>query len=351
MPRLRQNIVTGEWVVIAPERAKRPEDFVIEKPRRAERKGPCPFCKGGDGYVNAIPKDRTENAYSTPNKYPAFVPEPSQAPPIFDQDPGIYSSLPALGGHEVIVISDHIRDVSHLTHQEIFDLIWVYKKRYLHYEKDKNVAYTMLIHNHGPEAGASIHHPHSQLFASNIIPNYIVRELQGTSRYYDQKGNCVYCAIIEQEKKHKVRIVSENEGFIAFTFYAARFPFEVWILPKKHQAYFNQIEENQMKKLAEILKDILVRLDIKLNDPPVNYFIHTAPHKYAKKPIFDQEKLDKFYHWHIEIAPRVSKFGGFELGSGTIIDVVSPEKSAEFLRKMPSVVSTGSPSFHGFNRP
>ncbi len=123
MPRLRQNIVTSEWVVIAPGRAKRPEDFVIEKPHRAERKGPCPFCKGGDGYVNAYPKDRTENVYATPNKYPAFVEKPSEAPPIFKEDPGIYTTLPALGGHEVIVIADHIRDVSHLTSEEIFDLI------------------------------------------------------------------------------------------------------------------------------------------------------------------------------------------------------------------------------------
>lgn len=350
MPRLRQNIITQEWVVIAPGRAKRPEDFVIEKPHRAERKGPCPFCKGGDGYVNAYPKDRTENVYSTPNKYPAFVEKPSQAPPIFDQDPGIYTTLPALGGHEVIVISDHMRDVSHLTNEEIFDLILVYKRRYLHYENNKNVAYTMLIHNHGPEAGASIHHPHSQLFASSVIPNYIVREIRGTRHYYNEKGICVYCDMIKQEKTHKVRIIFENDHFISFTFYAARFPFEMWILPKKHEAYFEHITDEEMKALGEVLKDALMRLDIKLNDPPINYFIHTAPHKSTKDPDFDHKKGEKYYHWHIEITPRVSKFGGFELGSGTIIDVVSPEKSAEFLKNMPTVASE-TPSFHGYDRP
>ena len=232
----------------------------------------------------------------------------SDAPPIFDQDPGIYTSIPSLGGHEVIVIADHMRDISHLSNKEISDLIWVYKKRYLHYEKDKNVAYTMMIHNHGPEAGASIHHPHSQLFASNIIPNYIVREISGASHYYNEKGVCVYCDMIKQERKHKIRIVFENDNFIAFTFYAARFPFECWILPKKHEAYFEHTTDTETKG-------------------------------------------EKFYHWHIEITPRVSKFGGFELGSGTVIDVVSPEKSAEFLRKMPSVVQTGSPEFHGLNKP
>jgi UDPglucose--hexose-1-phosphate uridylyltransferase len=334
MPRLRQNIITGEWVVIAPGRAKRPEDFIIEKPRRSERKGPCPFCKGGDGYVTALPEDKTENVYTTPNKFPAFVVSPKDAPRLFDQDPGIYTSLPALGGHEVIVISDHMRDVSHLTNKEIRDLIWLYKQRYLHYEKDKNVNYTMIIHNHGPEAGASIHHPHSQLFASGVIPNYIVREIQGAENYYQKKKICVFCDIIEQERKHKVRIIADNQDFLAFTFFAARFPFEAWILPKKHQAYFENISEEEMHSLAKILKDILIKLDIKLNDPPLNYFIHTSPHKSCEDPVFDHIKGEKFYHWHIEVAPRVSKFGGFELGSGMIIDVVSPEKAAEFLKKM-----------------
>lgn len=333
MPRLRQNIVTGDWVVIAPGRAKRPEDFVMEKPRRAEMKGPCPFCKGGEAYSKAIKEHQTVNVYATANKFPAFVENVQEAPPI-TTDLGIYKSLPSLGGHEVIVIADHLHDISHLKPEEVTDLLWVYQQRYLFYEKKAHSAYTMIIHNHGPDAAASITHPHSQLFSSCIIPNYIKSELAGAKKYHQAKSECVFCAIIAQEKKSKERIVFENDHFIAFTFFAARFPFEMWLLPKKHNPNFEDMGKEELRSLAQIMKDVLMRYDIKLNDPSLNFFIHTSPHKRTNSADYNSEEGAKYYHWHIEFAPRLSKFGGYELGSGMIIDVVSPEHAAEFLRKI-----------------
>lgn len=333
MPRLRQNIVTGEWVVIAPGRAKRPEDFVIEKPRTSARKAPCPFCKGGDGFNHALAEDRKNNVFVVPNKFPAFVKSAKEAPPMIKEDLGIYTCLPALGGHEVIAIADHMRDISHLTQKDIIDLISVYQSRYLVYEKSTNVAYTMIIHNHGPEAAQSIEHPHSQLFASSVIPNYVLKEIDGSKKYYQKKNICVFCDIVKQEKAFKKRIIFENKNFIAFTVFAARFPFEVWIMPQKHHPYFEDLEKEKLPDLADCLKDVLAKLDIKLNDPPHNFFIHTAPHKNNNDPAFDHFEGKKHYHWHIEIAPRISKFGGYELGSGMIIDVVEPEKAADYLKK------------------
>jgi len=321
MPRLRQNIITGDWVVIAPGRARRPEDFILGKPKRIQKGGVCPFCKGGDGYLTAIPVDRTQNVYATQNKFPAFAKEARE--PIV-RDHGFFDTSPALGGHEVIVITDHLRDIAHLDPSEINELLWVYQRRYLHYAKDPNVVYTMLIHNHGPEAGATIHHPHSQLFATCVIPSYVARELEGSRRFYQRNKKCVYCALVAQEVEQRIRVLIESKNFCCFTFYAARFPFETWIVPKEHSSRFEKINEAQRKNLAQTIKKILAMMDMKLNDPPYNYYIHTAP---AKTNQFDQ-----FYHWHIEITPRLSKIGGFEMGSGMIIDVVSPERAAEFLR-------------------
>jgi UDPglucose--hexose-1-phosphate uridylyltransferase len=323
MPRLRQNIITGDWVVIAPGRAKRPEDFILGKPKRIQTGGVCPFCKGGEGYLTAIPKDRTSNVYAMPNKFPAFAKKATE-PPI--KDHGFYDSYPALGGHEVIVITDHLRDIAHLYPSEINELLWVYQRRYLHYAKDPNIKYTMLIHNHGPEAGASIHHPHSQLFASCIVPSYVARELEGSKRFFSKNNKCVYCALAQQEISQKTRVLVETQNFSAFTFYAARFPFESWIVPKTHLPRFEEISEKDRAELAEVLKKLISMLDSKLNDPPYNYYIHTTPPR--------TKNFDRFYHWHLEVTPRLSKIGGYEMGSGVIIDVVSPETAASFLRNI-----------------
>jgi UDPglucose--hexose-1-phosphate uridylyltransferase len=180
----------------------------------------------------------------------------------------------------------------------------------------------------GPEAAASIEHPHSQLFASSIIPSLVEEELKGSQNFYLNKGKCVFCAMIEEEKNQTVRVVAENQDFIAFTFFAARFPFEMWVLPKKHQPNFSEISLTERENLSKIIHDILKKLNSALKFPPFNWWIHSAPVRQGQI-----EDLNNFYHWHMEIAPRVSKFGGYEMGSGVVIDVVSPELAAQFLKK------------------
>ena len=183
----------------------------------------------------------------------------------------------------------------------------------------------MPIHNLGPEAAASIEHPHSQLFVSSIIPNYIEKELAGSLKFYEEKKKCVFCAILEEEKRQNVRIVAENNDFIVFTFFAARFPFEMWVLPKRHSGHFEEISPSQLQNLGQIIYEVLGKLNQALRFPPFNWWLHTGPsHK---------NHIGEYYHWHLEIAPRVSKIGGYELGSGVVIDVVSPELAAGFLKK------------------
>lgn len=322
MPKLRQNIVTGDWVVISPERSKRPEEYVMAAAPKRGIPADCPFCiKNNNAYTTSISEAETENVYVIPNKYPAFT----KADGIILEGDGFYQDCKSIGGHEVIIIKDHAREIYEDGEAIVNELLGVYKKRYLIYEKDPLIEYSMIIHNHGPEAAASIEHPHSQLFASSILPSYIEKELLGSQKFFNEKNKCVFCEILRVEKENNQRIVYENDEFTVFTFFAARFPFEMWVMPKNHQSKFEEINETTQKSLANAMHEAISKLNKALNFPPFNYWIHTLPHHHGEAA--------EYYHWHIEIAPRVSKFGGYEMGSGVVIDVVSPEVAAEFLKK------------------
>jgi len=311
MPKLRQNIITGDWVVISPERAKRPEDFITAATPKRQSKADCPFCIYGkkSAYKKFNLKEaETENVYVIPNKFPAFVLEDE----ILEEGGDFYPSYKSLGEHEVIVLKNHDIELRDLSAKVFLELLTVYQNRIIVHNKNPIVEYAFVIHNYGPEAAASIEHPHSQIFSPSIIPSYIEKELKGALGFYKENKKCVFCHLIEEEKKQNVRIVEENDDFIAFCFFAARFPFEIWLLPKRHSARFETISKKEKLSLVKIMKTIFSTLNHALNDPSFNFYIHNAP--------------------AIEILPRVSKFGGYELGSGMVIDVVSPEHAAEFLR-------------------
>lgn len=326
MPQLRQNIITGEWVVIAPERAKRPQDFVMPKSVKVSDKTKCPFCVGSENYKlnDKVRKAETKNIYVIENKFPAFVEKDSkESLRSFYPEKGFYRARPSIGDHEVVIIKDHDQSLPKFSEDLMCEMLEVIRDRYLFMKEREKIASIMPIYNHGPEAGASIDHPHAQIFASGIISNTVGREIDGAEKYFGINGSCIFCDIIKHEKKEKIRIVDENKDFLAATFYAARLPFETWIYPKKHQSQFEMISKEEMKSFAKILVDTLRKMDKTLENPPLNMYIHTLP------TIIEDSA---YYHWHIEITPRVSNFGGFELGSDIVIDVMSPEEAAEYLR-------------------
>lgn len=324
MAKLRQNIVTGKWVVIAPERAKRPEDFVMAAAPKRHLDGKCPFCltNSESSYKFSIKNAETDNIYVIPNKYPAFNNTEEE---VINESDGLYFSTKSVGGHEVIILKDHQREIYEGGPEFLSELFGVYQNRLNFWKNDPVIEYAMPIHNLGPEAAASIEHPHSQFFASSIIPNLIEEELAGSKKFFLDKGKCVFCAMISEEKENSVRVVAENDDFIAFTFFAARFPFEIWVLPKKHTAFFESTSRGELENMGKVVYDCLSKLNASLQFPPLNWWIHTSPTK--------KDHLGDFYHWHMEIAPRISKFGGYEMGSGIVIDVVSPELAAQFLKK------------------
>lgn len=323
MPKLRQNIITGDWVVISPERAKRPEDFVVEKREdKHQSKKDCPFCPpDGAAYKTKIKNAETKNLYVLPNKFPAFIDQDE----VIEEGGDFYPSYKSLGAHEVISFKDHNIELPELKSSILIELFDTYRQRMVHHQKNPVIEYIMAIHNFGVEAGASIDHPHSQLFASSIIPTYVTKELYGSRQFYKNNKECVFCRLIEEEEAAEVRIIAKNANFIAFTFFAARFPFEIWILPKKHSARYEITTSNELKELIEVFSAVMKKISKGLNEPPYNYFIHTAPAKIGHHSIY--------YHWHLEICPRLSKYGAYEIGSDVMIDVVSPESAAKFLRR------------------
>lgn len=326
MPELRQNIITGDWVVIAPERAKRPQDYVIPPSMKVKKKEDCPFCPESKAYKSEdkIRQNVSKNIYAIPNKYPAFIEGGDSEVRSYYPEKGFYRARPAIGDHEVIVVKRHDLNLITLPQKLLAELIEVIKARYLEMKKEEGVVTIMPIYNHGAEAGASIDHPHAQIFASGTVSNTIGWELEGAERYYGINGVCVFCDIIGHEQKEKVRIVTENDQFLAATFFASRFPMETWIYPKRHQSQFEQILDKEIESLAGILHQVLVSLNKTVPNLPLNFYIHTLP-----------VSLDgsRYYHWHLEIVPRLSNFGGYELGSGVIINIMTPEAAAGYLRE------------------
>lgn len=322
MPQLRQNIISGEWVVIAPERAKRPNDFVVAADSAPHDPTTCPFCPNTEAHQHRLEGADTAHTFTIPNKFPAFVTEGHHEVRSYLPEGELYQAKPAVGAHEVIIINETDR-LPTLPPEVLTDLFLAIQNRYKIHHDDPAIAYVMAIYNHGQAAGASISHPHAQLFASSIVPNHILKEKHGSEHYYELNGSCVYCDMITHEQTEKVRILAENDDFLMFNFFAARFPFEIWILPKTHQSNFESLPSAGLANLGAILHEGLTMLDTTLKDPALNFYIHSLP--------TTSDSAD-YYHWHLEIAPRVATYGGYEMGSGVIIDVVSPEKATQFLK-------------------
>ncbi|MCX6812542.1 MAG: hypothetical protein NTW79_02895 [Candidatus Berkelbacteria bacterium] len=322
-PVLRQNIITGDWIVIAPGRARRPDDFIHPKILPDKPMSECPFCVGSPGY-KSNDKIHIDNGlvYVIENKFPAFYDTDKNSRSYYPEE-GFYRERPSVGDHEVVIIKDHKQSLTKFSKSLTSSMFLAILERYEKIKRHSEIASITPIYNHGPEAGASIEHPHAQIFASGIVANTVNREMDGAERYFGINGVCVYCDIIEHELKEKSRVIYKNENFLAFAPFASRFPFESWIIPRRHQSQFENSSAAEINDLADATVEVLSSLEKLIPGLSLNMYIRTLP-----TTMEDCE----YFHWYLEIAPRLTLFGGFELGSGVIINIIPPEKSAEFLR-------------------
>jgi len=331
MSELRKDYITNRWIVIATERAKRPHDFKMPRESISTDTSQCPFCPGNEKMtppeVYAIREKGTKpdtpgwTIRVVPNKFPALK---SDKEPIMRAN-HIFYSVDGFGYHEVIIETpDHFKEIPERSLDEIAMLVRVWKDRIAELGSDPRIKFVMLFKNYRPEAGASLSHPHSQIIALPIIPKRILEELEFSKNFYwDTGGLCLFDMVIEEEKKRKERIVYENDNFVVLSPYAARVPFEVWILPKRHEPYVENIRANETESLADALKVTLEAIRSKVNDPPYNLMLHTAP---------SDGKPYEYYHWHIEIMPKLTRIAGFEWGTGFYINPTPPELAARILR-------------------
>ncbi|MBM4278388.1 MAG: galactose-1-phosphate uridylyltransferase [Deltaproteobacteria bacterium] len=329
MPELRKDPIYGRWVIIATERSRRPSDFTSEERRPIG--GFCPLCEGNEDRTppevlafrdNGTPPNSPGWLLRVvPNKFPALRIEGE----LDREGEGIYDKMNGIGAHEVVVETpQHSETLSTLPLRGVENILWAYRERMVDLRRDQRLRHVLVFKNYGSAAGASLEHSHSQIIALPIIPTRVREEIEGSKSYFLYKDRCVFCDIIRQELRQRTRVITENSGFVSIAPFASRFPFETWILPKIHQTSYEQMEALLYGQAAEILSDTLRRLRQVLDDPPYNYIIHTSSY-----PEQDRD----YYHWHIEIMPKLTKVAGFEWGTGFYINPTPPEEAAEYLRE------------------
>ena len=336
---VRKDYLLDRWVVIATERGRRPTDFA-NKEREKAKTGVCPMCPGnehmtppavlvylkhGNGIRKTEDKDDTRHknwiVRVIPNLFPAFAPPKDKTSQR--KTAKCSEMIPAVGHHEVLVESpkhgEHPADARLSQLEYVVD---AYVDRLRELSAKPYVKYVSIFRNHGLEAGASLSHAHSQIIATPFIPKTVEDELKASRRFWKQNRKCIFCEIIKKERDGP-RLILENSKFVVFAPYASANPMEFWIIPKKHDATVLDMPKSDVKVFAETLKACLGGLKKLVNDPPYNYGFHLA---------IDKDASD-YYHWHLEVYPRLAIWAGFEKSTGMYINTVTPEVAAENLRK------------------
>ena len=262
MAELRRDPVIGRWVIISTERGKRPSDFGKEVETGVGKY--CPFCPGNEDktppeILAYHEPSREKNAPGwwvrvVPNKFPALQIEGA----LNRQGEGMYDKMNGIGAHEVVIeTSDHSIDFPDLQDKRAEDVVWAFRDRIMDLKKDPRFEYILVFKNKGAAAGASLTHPHSQLIATPVVPKHVRELVNGAKNYFEYKERCVFCDMIKQELTTGQRIVAENDDFLAFVPFAARFPFEVWILPKVHDSDFEDVQKHEVVNLTRLLQMVL----------------------------------------------------------------------------------------------
>ncbi len=320
MPQLRKDPIVSRWVIIATERARRPAAFVDPSPAVTQKEG-CPFCHDTQSTLLLA----HENVRVVKSGTPIF----SETQSVTVRQDGLYQSCHSHGSHEVVIETpEHIANLADLPVEQIRAVFKTYALRMWHHHQDKSIKYVLAYKNYGVAAGSrNIGHARSQIMAIPVLPMRVQDKINGAKLYFNFHERSLFYDLVRQELKEKERIVLETENFIAFCPFAARFPFEVWIMPKEKRQYYDYVHgiEGLETELAIVMKNLFLKYKIGLNDPAYNYVIQSAP--------FDLD-MPECYSWHIELLPRLTRTAGFERGTGFYINPIPPEMTAKFLREV-----------------
>jgi len=336
---LRQDLVSGDWILIAPGRLRYQDLGTRLKATKKRKIAPIKNCVFENPFLHV--SNKVILKYAKPervkfknhknnnweilvleNKYPAVKHCDSS---VKIQKKGLYATIAGIGHHDLVITRDHNANFPKLSFQEAFHVFEAFRDRYLMLLADSNIAYISIFHNWGPWAGASVYHPHYQILGIPVVPPDIGHSLRGSSVYFRRYKKCVHCFMIQEERREKKRIIAENKEAVAFAPYVSRAPFEIRIFPKRHEPYFENTFDEVLMGVTEILQKTLSLVQKNLHDPDYNFFIHTAPVK--------NKNYYRHYHWHIEVLPKFNIRAGFELGTGIEINIIDPDLAARILRK------------------
>jgi UDPglucose--hexose-1-phosphate uridylyltransferase len=329
---LRKDPTTGRWVIIATERVRRPADF--SRPRSPRDGGPCAFCPGREretppeilAYRDpaaATPNGPGWRVRVVPNKFPALRIEGD----LERRGQEMYDLMNAVGAHELILESPaHEQILADLSAQGVEEILRACRERIGDLKRDQRFRSVTVFEHHGTDTGAPVTHPHVQLLAAPIVPFLLVEELDHARAYHDYHERCLFCDMLLHEVEARARLIIETPHVVAFAPFAARVPFETWLLPRRHAAAFEHATAEELHDTACLLRAVLRKLDRAVADPPYDLLLHSAPFRSSDSPS---------YHWHIEIAPALPGGAALDGGSGMHVNPLPPEDAARFLRATP----------------
>lgn len=331
MHELRKDILTGRWVEV-PSESKAPSEYE-QTPQREQESAACILCRGNEKEVSPeIASIKTTEGWQV-RAISSFRPMFQIEGDLGRKGVGIYDMMNSIGANEILIESpDHNSRPEDIGLEQMIRVVTLYRDRVADLERDSRLRYILIYKDSGKDAGAIFSHPVSFLMATPVIPKIVKDELDSAKQYFSYKERCVFCDIISEELRVGERIILETKHFIAFCPYAAQFPFELWIIPKRHSCAFQEINYDEIEDMGLILMTVLRKLRKTFAEPPFNYYIHTAPNMVPRRNHW--HTLGEDFHWHIEILPRLIRTSGFEWGSGFFILPTSPENAAKYLREV-----------------
>ncbi len=300
---IRKHYFLDKYVVISPKRAERPHETKVVK-EEIHKKDDCFMCP--DGKVDVIYEIKDDKGgwlvRSIKNIYPALS----------------MDNKYAYGNQEIIIETpDHSKDIHELSIEQLKKILAIYEERTESLSKIKGICYVLVFKNEGGRAGESINHTHSQVIALPMVPPVIQDEVVAMETYIMNNHECPYCKVMKDEKKSP-RVAWEDKNIFVLCPFASEFPYETWILPKRHLGSLHDMTESEKTSLAHALQYITKKLYL-LDDLSYNYFFHNS-------------LPENDHHMLLRVTPRPNIWAGLELGSGVIINAVPPEDAAKFYR-------------------
>ncbi len=331
MNQLRLDPLSGRWVTVSTDRIERGPLFNPREPGADSIDGrPCPFCPGNE--ESTLPALETYGPSGgwlvrvVPNLYPAFE---GDEPFVVNHRGPVFTEAPASGIHEVLILSpDHKTSWQSLSDEQCNLVMAAIRDRAEEHQNTPGLRYSQAIVNNGRQAGASIEHPHAQLLGIPFVPRELVDEQAGFVRF---AGGCLLCTAATSEERVGYRIVHESEQAITWCPFWSGTPYEMLVVPRNHGAHLHRSPTSDLLGVGHEIRRALQTLNTLLGDVAYNLVFHSAPYR-----------ASGIYHWHVHVLPKLSTRAGFELGTGVLINIVSPEKAAEDLRTAIAHVERGA---------